>query len=397
MKVAQVKVTSVSVPLAAPIRWPWGCRVDAERAIVQLFTDEGIVGLGETVGGEPVPTILEGLAQKTIGESPFELERILSKFQMTPYLTGYAGQAAICGIEMACWDAMGKAVNKPLHQLLGGCYRDQVEFSAYVFPRYAKDGAGGEDTPEKLAGFCKTLQESEGFTVFKLKAGVLSPESDVETIRLMREVLGPAARLRIDPNALWTFETALRACKALAPFDLEYFEDPVWGLDAMARLRRDITAPLATNMCVVSFEEIPLSVRLNGVDVILGDPHKWGGVAATKKLAAVCETFSLGMSLHSGAELGISTAANIHLAASTPQIYFAIDSHYHHLVDDVIKGGKMAYAGGRMAVPSGPGLGVELDEDKLAVYEERHNRQGTSAYAGEDKFRPDWIPRRPMW
>jgi len=397
MKITDLTITPVNVPLEAPIRWPWGVRVETSRIIVQLHTDEGIVGLGETLGGESIPVILKGMKGKLMGENPFDLERILSLFQMVPYFSGYSGRGAICAVEMACWDIMGKAVDKPLHQLIGGLYRKRVEFAAYVFARYEKNGVGGEDTPEKLVEYCRQARRKHGFTVIKYKGGVFPPEFDVETLRLMREQLGPEARLRIDPNALWTFETGLRTCRKLIPLDMEFIEDPVWGIETMARLRRDVPVPFSTNMCVVCFDDIPLGVRAGAVDVILGDPHKWGGILATKKLAAVCETFSLGMSMHSGAELGISTAANVHLGASTPQFYFALDTHYDQTEDDVIKGGKLRFVQGHIAVPEGPGLGVELDEDKLARYSERYAKAGTSEHAAGDPGRPDWVPRRPMW
>jgi glucarate dehydratase len=298
---------------------------------------------------------------------------------------------------MACWDLMGKAKDLPLHQLIGGRYRKEVEFAAYIFARYERNGAGGEDSPEKLVDYCRQVQKKYGFSVFKYKGGVFAPTFDIETIRLMREAFGPDTRLRIDPNALWTYETALKTCRKLQTFDMEFIEDPVWGIDAMARLRKDIRVPLSTNMCVVCFEDLPLGIQTHAVDIILGDPHKWGGILATKKLAAVCETFSLGMSMHSGAELGISTAVNVHLAASTPQIYLAIDTHYDQTEDDVLAGGKLQFANGCLRVPDGPGIGVALDQDKLAQYAERFQKGGTSEHAGEDNERPDWIPRRPMW
>ena len=397
MKITDLTVTPVNIPLEAPIRWPWGVRVETSRIIVQVATDEGIVGLGETFGADYMPVLLKGMKAKLLGENPFDIERILSKFQMGPYFTGYAGRGAICAVEMACWDIMGKAVGKPLHQLIGGRYRDRVEFAAYVFARYEKDGVGGEDTPEKLAEYCLKAKEKSGLSIIKYKGGVFAPEFDIETIRVMRQTLGPAAKLRIDPNALWTFETALRTCLKLQELEVEYIEDPVWGIDAMARLRREIHVPFSTNMCVVSFDDLPLGIRANAVDIILGDPHKWGGVLATKKLAAVCEAFSLGMSMHSGAELGISTAVNVHLAASTPQFYFALDTHYDQTVDDVLVGGKLRFEEGCLEVPEAPGIGVALDEDKMARYSERAAKQGASVHAGEDAGRPDWIPRRPMW
>jgi glucarate dehydratase len=397
MKLSGLTITPVNVPLEAPIRWPWGVRAETTRVIVQLRTDDGIVGFGETFGADYMPVLLESMKQKLVGENPFDLERILSKFQMIPYFTGYAGRGAICAVEMACWDIMGKATNKPLHQLIGGLYRDKIEFALYVFPRYEKNGIGGEDTPEKLAAYCLKMKNDYGFKVFKLKGGVFSPEFDIKTIKLMRESLGEEAKIRIDPNALWTYETALRTCRSLVSYEPEYIEDPVWGIDSMSRLRKEIHVPFSTNMCVVCFEDIPLGVRSNAVDIILGDPHKWGGILATKKLAAVCETFSLGMSMHSGAELGVSTAAYIHLAASTPQIYLAVDGHYHHLVDDVIKGNRMEYRNGCMEIPDGPGLGVEIDEEKLNRFTKRYAQRGAIVHAGEDPDRPAWIPRRPMW
>jgi glucarate dehydratase len=397
VKITGLTLTPVNVPLEAPIRWPWGVRAETTRMIVELSTDEGLTGLGETMGGNYLPVILKGMEAKLKGENPFDIERILSKFQMTPYFTGYAGRAAIGAVEMACWDIMGKAVGKPLHQLIGGKYRDTVEFAAYVFARYERGGRGGENSPEALVEYCRQVQKRDGFRVFKYKGGVHPPSFDVETIRLMREAFGPDTRLRIDPNALWTFETALQTCKRLEPYALEFIEDPVWGIDAMARLRRDISTPLSTNMCVVSFEDLPLGIQNHAVDVILGDPHKWGGILATKKLAAVCETFSIGMSMHSGAELGISTAVNVHLAASTPQIYLAIDTHYDQTEDDVIAGGKLRFENGSIRVPDAPGIGVELDRDKLKEYSESYAKGGTSEHAGEDAERPNWIPRRPMW
>lgn len=396
MRISDIDIIPITIPLRAPIRWPWGCRAEASRAVVRVTTDEGLVGYGETRTGTTV-AVLQANAHKVLGEDPFSIERILAHYLMTPYHSGYSGHGAICGIEMACWDIMGKAVGKSVCDLMGGRYRDKIDISAYIFARYEHEGEGGEDSPEKLAAFCQDLARSHGFKVFKYKGGVFDPDFDLETMRAMRETLGPSARLRIDPNGLWSFGTALRLSREFLPLNLEYLEDPVWGLDNMARLRRDVPIPFATNMCVVDFDTLPVGIRLGSVDIILGDPHRWGGLWQTKKLAGVCQAFRLGMSIHSGAEAGISTAANLHLAASTPQIYYAIDSHYHHMSDDIIEGGMHRYVDGQMDVPQGPGLGVTVDEDKLALYAERFQRQGDCDYAGQDLNRPEWLPRLPMW
>ena len=129
-----------------------------------------------------------------------------------------------------------------------------------------------------------------------------------------------------------------------------------------------------------------LGIREDACDIILADAHKWGGIWATKKLAAVCGAFRIGMSMHAGAELGVSTAVNIHLAASTPQINYSIDGHYHHELDDIIKGGKHRYVNGMMRVPDAPGIGVELDDEKVAYYHERFKNLKFEAMNGE---RPD--------
>jgi glucarate dehydratase len=157
-------------------------------------------------------------------------------------------------------------------------------------------------------------------------------------------------------------------------YDIEYAEDPTWGIEGMGLVRRDVPMPLATNMCVVNFDQIPLAVRTRCIDIILSDVHYWGGLASNKKLAGVCETFQIGLGMHSDRELGISTAAQLHLAAALPFMSYAPDSHYHHQSDDIITK-PFQYKNGCFAVPEGPGLGVEIDRDKLAKYSKLHEKK----------------------
>lgn len=398
MKFEQIDVIPINIPMIAPIRWAWGIREGITRNIVRVRFSNGVIGYGETMGGENIACIMKGLFSKLVGADADNFNLIERHAQLLPYFQGYSGYAAVAGIEMATWDALGKARNKPVYELLGGKVRTKIPFSAYVFYRYpSADGSlGGEDTPEKIAAYCEELHANEGFYVFKLKGGVFSPETDIASLNAIRGRLGENVKLRVDPNAVWSPDTVLRLADDLENTGLEYLEDPTCGLHAMARLRREIAIPMATNMCVVSFEDIPLSVRCNAVDIILGDPHKWGGLRATQRLSSVVRTFSLGMSLHSGVELGISTAANLHLTAAIPEITYAVDSHYHHLTDDILVGGKLRYQDGCMTVPDAPGLGVVVDEDRLAFCHERYKEQG--AYPGVyDKFRPDWIPDKLQW
>ncbi len=399
MKITRVKATAVNVPLIAPIRWSWGVRRETTRLIIQIETDEGITGLGETMGRVGADNI-HYEAQKIIGENPFNIERILAFFRPRPYFFGYAGHGLIAGIEMACWDIMGKYLSKPIYELLGGKFRDKINISGYVFTRARneKTGEGGETTPEQLLEFSRKLIAKHGFKNLKLKVGASPPDVDIATIAMFRKTFGRETGLRIDPNGTWSPQTALYVCKNLEPYNLEYIEDPTWGIEAMARLRRDIKIPLSTNMCVVDFDQIPVAFRLSAVDIILGDIHKWGGILASKKLAAVCDTLMWGMCIHSGAELGISETAKLHLATCTPNLTYAIDTHYPHLADDILRGGKMKYDDGTMTAPDKPGLGIELDPERFERYAEANRKAGLEEGYEKDNQRPTgWCPKKFQW
>jgi glucarate dehydratase len=152
--------------------------------------------------------------------------------------------------------------------------------------------------------------------------------------------------------------------------------------------------PLATNTVVVNFEQLAANVLDTAVDVILLDTTFWGGIRQCVKAAGVCETFQLGVAVHSSGELGIQLATMLHLGAVIPNLSFAADAHYHHLEDDIIVGGRMKYVDGKIKVPDGPGLGVELDRTKLAEYAELYKRLGGYPY-DKDPLRPHWSPVVP--
>ncbi len=396
MKIVDLKLTPVTVPMEAPLRWSLGVETGTTRTIVELITDEGLVGLGETYGGAATVRALEFVRPMLIGADPFELDRILRKLQVfcISYET-FVPAHVVAAVDMACWDIMGKALQRPVCAVLGGRFRDEVPCAGYLFFRYpGPGGEGGEDTPEKLLAYTERLVAEHDFKVLKVKGGALRPEQEVETLRLLRRRF-PDMGLRFDPNAAWSVGTAINALRRLMDCDLEYAEDLTWGIEGMSLLRRDVPVPLATNMCVINFDQIPLAVRTRCVDIILSDVHYWGGLSNNKKLAGVCEAFQLGLGMHSDRELGISTAATVHFAAATPYMTYAIDSHYHHQTDDIITE-PFRYAHGSFKVPDGPGLGVELDREKLARYHAYYEKHGD---AGEflDPYRPQWSPTLPLY
>lgn len=398
MKITDIIVTPVNVPYDAPTRWPYGYRDGATRTIIQVTTDEGVNGIGETIGNDFIENLIKSFKPKVLGMDPFNINKLLAVLHIVPYWAGYAGRAAVAGVETACWDIIGKTLGVPLYQLLGGKIREEVEYAGYIFYRYEKDGVGGEDTPEKIAEMAGQLKEKMGFNTFKLKGGVFDPEYELATMEALQSTLGPQTRLRYDPNGSWSVEVAMNMChKYISSCNIEYLEDIVWGLDASARLKEVIGAPLATNMFVVSPEDLPLNAKVKGFDVILGDVFKWGGLAVSKKLASFCEMNSWGMSMHSAAELGVSTMISAHMVISSPQIYFPVDSHYFHFVDDIIKGDRLTFQNGTLKVPDKPGIGVDLDKEKLGRYNEYFKSRGAIYHGGGDENRPELLFKRPIW
>lgn len=382
--------------MEAPLRWSLGVEVGTTRTILELVTDEGIVGLGETYGGKATLHALEFVRPILIGADPFEIEKILRRLQVfcISYET-FVSPHVIAGIDMACWDIMGKVLNRPVCSILGGKFKDRVAFAGYIFFRYpSPEGKGGEDSAEKLLAYTEKLMEEHHFETLKIKGGALPPEEELESVRLIRKKF-PKVKLRFDPNAAWGVGTSINILSKMKEYDLEYAEDPVWGIEGMGLVRKDVPIPFATNMCVINFDQIPLAVRTRCIDIVLSDIHYWGGLANNKKLAGVCETFQIGLGMHSDRELGISTAAQVHFAAATPYLVYAPDSHYHHQVDDVITE-PFKYDHGHFKVPTKPGLGVEIDREKLEKYARYFQEKGE---AGEflDPHRPDWIPTLPLW
>jgi glucarate dehydratase len=387
----------VSVPLEAPLRHAngvhWGRFV---RTIVEVETDAGLVGLGEMGGGgASAEAAFRGLEPYVLGHDPFQLEALRWKL-MNPTASLYNGRTQLhAAIEFACLDLMGQAVGVRVCDLLGGALRERVPFASYLFYRHPNEerGRGGEETADEIVGHAKELVQRHGFTTHKLKGGVFPPAHDVEVYLALSEAF-PEHQLRLDPNAAWTVEESIAVARAIEHCRNDYLEDPVFGLEGMRRVRDRISIPTATNTVVVGFEQLAASIRLDAIDVILLDTTFWGGLRQAVKAGQVCETFQVGVSVHSSGELGVQLATMLHLGAVLPNVRFAGDAHYHHLLDDVIVGGPIAYEGGSMAVPDGPGLGVRLDHERLGTYAEEYARLGGYPY-DRDPARPDWFAITP--
>ena len=423
MKIRSVRVTPIAFrdpPLlnASGIHQPY-----ALRSIIEVEGDNGVTGLGESYGDAPVLTALEALREPLVGLSIFDLNgleaRVRSVLSTLPTPSAGAELApgshpskqipnAYSAFEVALLDLQARTIGVPLVELLGGAVRKEVPFSAYLFFKYAAhiddcyppDAWGEAIDPPSIVAQARRMIAAHGFESIKLKAGALTPDVECASIIALSQAF-PGVPLRIDPNGNWSLETAVDCADQLYAM-LEYYEDPVPGLQGMAELHRRTGLPLATNMVVTDFNELRQSLSLDSVQIVLSDHHYWGGLRRTQLLAQMCEVFGLGLSMHSNSHLGISLMAMTHLAAATPRLSYACDTHYPWVEEDdeVIVGGKIPIVGGCVSVGQAPGLGVELDRDKLAalhkVYRNIEIRSRDDAEQMR-KYQPDWSLKKPRF
>jgi glucarate dehydratase len=433
-----VGLTIHSIAIAdPPLRSSYGRHAPyALRSILELKSDDGTIGLAETHGGDAIAQAFRCLAPRLRGADPYRLAgTLLPMVEEDPKAAGrdrsqtfhVPGENPLdeaarlySAIEIACLDLIGKSVGRPMCDLLGGRARDAVPFSAYAFYKHAGGGGEGADarddiygealTPESLVRQVRQMMTEYGFRDVKLKAGVLDPEIEIESIRQLRAAFGRDVPLRLDPNCAWSIETSLGVGRSLVAELSEggYLEDPTAGLSGMAEVRRrllaeSIATPLASNVAVTSFADIPESVRGDAVQIILCDPHYWGGVQQVQHLGKVCRTFGLGLSMHSNSHLGVSLMAMAHAAAATPHLSYACDTHYpwQSEQDEVVAGGRIRFENGCVRIPDRPGLGVELDYDQVARGRERY---ATCAYRNRDDAAemrkyvdPNWQRILPRW
>lgn len=416
MRIRDIRITPVAFrdpPLlnATGVHEPW-----ALRGIVEVHTDEGLTGLGETYGDESHLTLLHAAAATLTGAEVHAHHDLYARTAAAVGsgvvtdqhgLTGAGSNqktvdAVFSPFEVACLDIRGKAQGLRVADLLGGPVRDAVPYSAYLFYKWAghpeqpEDRFGAALDADGIVAQAHTLVGEYGFGSIKLKGGVLTAEEETEAVLALREAF-PAHPLRIDPNAAWDAPTAVRVGRELDGV-LEYLEDPVPGIGGMAEAAARVPMKLATNMCVVTHAHLPPAVARGAIGVLLADHHYWGGLLRSTHVATLCDTFGLELSMHSNTHLGISLAAMTHLAAATPNLTHACDTHTPWQDgQDVIAPGALRFTGGAVPLPDGPGLGVELDPDALAVLHEQYRKCGIrrrddTAYMR--RFDPGYRPRR---
>jgi L-Ala-D/L-Glu epimerase / N-acetyl-D-glutamate racemase len=360
LRITNVQTTAVRVPLREPLKWTGGIRESASGLILELETDEGLVGLGEAPGPTlpAIQTIVEReLSQFLLGEDPLRVGWLLHR--MEEYSRNWASIAAyaIAGIEMALLDIKGKALGAPVAELLGGFSRTSVPVIGYLFI----------DEPEANADRAAAFVEA-GHTELKLKVG-RNLGQDVDTIAAIRDRVGPDVKIRIDANMNWSVPAAIKWIRALEQFDLQYVEQPVpeFDLAGMAQVRRAVSTPIAADESCTSLRSALELIKAEACDVFVVYPSEAGGLTRAAQIGALAEAAGKWCAIGIWAELGVATAANAHLAATASSSFpFANDTHYPLQLADVLAE-PIAIEGGRIAVSGSPGLGVSLDSESLAT------------------------------
>ena len=425
MNIVAVRVTPIAIkdpPLlnAAGVHEPFGL-----RAIIEVQGANGQVGLGETYGDAPVLGLLMRVQESLVGLSAFDVNGLLARVKSAAGQISASGatrhvemelapgslgsnlvNSAFSAFEVAFLDLQARTIGIPLVELLGGAVRNKVPYSAYLFYKwdasvdaeYASDPYGEAINPEQIVQQARQMIDQYGFKSIKLKAGVFDPLQEAEAILALNAAF-PNHQLRIDPNSNWSMATSLKVAEQLDGC-LEYYEDPTPTLEGMAELHRITGLPLATNMVITNWAELKRSIELKACQILLSDHHFWGGLRATQALSRTCEAFGLGLSMHSNSHLGISLMAMSHLAASVQHLSYACDTHYPWQRDEILVGGKVPIIDGCVQLTDLPGLGVELDQARLA---ELHTDflncriRSRNDVVQMQKFRPEWQQVKPRF
>lgn len=367
MKVTAVRTTEVCVPLKEPVVWSGGTRHTASGLLLEVETDEGVIGIGECPGPTlpTIRTVVEReLAQFLVGQDPLRIEWLTHRMMEFSRNWDQIANYAIAGLEMALLDLKGKALGVPVAELLGGFYRDAAPAVGYLFI----------DTPERNAAKARSFVE-RGFRELKLKVGRdLGQDSD--SLAAIRDAVGGSVPIRIDANMNWSVPTAIKWIRALERYDLQYVEQPVpdFDVEGMAAVRRAVATPIAADEGCTDLRSVLYLIKSEACDVFVVYPSEAGGLTRAHEIAAVADAAGKWCAVGSWAELGVGTVANAHLVASAANFVFASDTHYPLQADDVLAA-ELEYKGGALCVPRAAGLGVELDRDKVGRLAQAQLRQ----------------------
>ena len=372
MKITKLKTTKLAIENKNIYHYSLGALKGTNTILVEIETDEGISGIGEVTGGinvDALDVFLKSSEPLLIGESPFDIERFLDRFyrhQKLTRLLPFANNLS-CGIEMALWDIVGKASNKPVHKLLGGKFHKEIDFFGFVQGR----------EPEEMADHANQLFD-EGFGIIYYKIGY-SEREDIEITKTLRIRLGDEALLRPDANELYSEGEAKSLLIKIADYQIDWIEQPlgVYNVDGMALLRKMIPMRLAIDQGTNTLEEINRAINVQAADVYVVGFHETGGILGLKKAAAMLHAANLPLNRHGIlGETGVSTLAALQILATIPNITDGNQVMHNLLAEDIVIDGLLTFNEGKIVVPERPGLGIELDRDRVEKFAQAYEKNG---------------------
>ena len=361
MKITKIEGRHVRIPLVYPAKWSGGIRRAAPAYVLQIHTDENITGLGECVG-PTIPTIAtivnEEFSQFLIGQDPLRTELLVRRMEEFARNWLQLGYYAIAGIEMALLDIKGKWLNTPVYNILGGLCKKEIGYAGYLFI----------DEPEINAKRALEYKD-QGYKEIKLKVG-RSLNQDADTLAAVRDAVGSEIKIRIDANMNWSVPTAIKWIKTLRKYGIQYVEQPVpdYDLDGMAAVRRAVDVPIASDESCSSVERVLEMVKRDSCDVFVVYVSEAGGLTRARTIASIADACGKWCVMGTWAETGVATTAGAHVIASTTNFAFCNDSHYMLQSDDIITK-PLKIVNGAVTLSETPGLGVELDTQKLKEFE----------------------------
>jgi len=371
MKITNLEFIPVSVPYTHPEVSSQVNRDGVTDIVVKATTDTGLVGWGESCSGANVESILETLkamAPFALRRSPWESEALRAELWHRGLWSFRKPTAsfAFAGIDMALWDLCGKACQEPLYRLLGGKVRDEVNYFYYL-----------------ARGSTKEIREqcqegvSQGFSVFYLKVGI-DIDAEMEMVRTMREVIGQKGKIRLDANGAWTVNQAVRNIARLDQYQIDFVEQPVLQdpIANMQEVRARSRVALCANEGLWTVEDAYLRIKNRVADVFCFSPYWVGSLAQFQALSRTAHFDGLHICKHTHGELGIAAAAIQHVLLTLPNLVEGNQQTATMMQDDLLKEGLPIAQGPRWGVPAGFGIGVDVDEDKLAHYHSLYRSQG---------------------
>jgi L-alanine-DL-glutamate epimerase-like enolase superfamily enzyme len=371
MKIVSLDAIPVSVPYRLRETSAIIDRGGVSDVIVKLVTDTGLVGWGEACKATDTLALEHGIRACTplvLGRDPWEHEAILADIYKRGlwYLQPMFGNSILAGIDMALWDLCGKDCGQPLYKMLGGARRPSVNYAHYV--RWDTD-------PATVAEHAREGVE-RGYTVFYMKAGV-DEAVEERTLETVRGIIGPARKIRIDCNQAWSVPTAIRLINRWhQAFDLDFVEAPVSHepIESMTDVRRAVTAPLSANEGLWRESDVVRMIRARCADYLCFGPHLVGSIRRFVALMHLADLEGMQLCKHTRGELGICASAAHQVMLAAPNACLGQQQNAHRLSDDLIRGRIPIRDGPDWGLVDTPGIGVEVDEDKVRTYHENFLR-----------------------